>query len=159
MITLSILLAASVIANLIQGWAGMKLNEDVAGLNMTIETLRGDIRLMAERKNEDSRWTAQTLRRMQQELSDELIYKAKKDFTPVLTAIKFSARVPGKGLQKTLFTLGLGPCGKLVDELQLTESSNYVTIKQVCKADNEIKSFVYPRSDIEGRVERTYTTH
>ena len=160
MITLSILLAASVIINLIQGRSCAKLNDDAAGLNITIESLRGDLNHMHHRRNEDSKWATQTLRKMQQELSDELIEKTKtkEDAVEKLSTIRFFVEIPVLGDRLTLFSLGRGPCGKVVTRLQYKESAERLVITQYCE-DGERKEFIYKKSDIKGRIEKTYTTH
>ena len=53
------------------------------------------------------------------------------------------------------FTLGVGPCGKTVERLDVHFHTHGVVIKQVC-ACNEYKMFVYPWHTVTGRVEVTH---
>lgn len=50
------------------------------------------------------------------------------------------------------FKLGLGPCGKVVDALGVTESVACLTIHQT-HTDGTSKSFLYQWDDICGRVQ------
>lgn len=78
-----------------------------------------------------------------------------------LAGIKFTANVPHIGWTKTEFKLGVGPCGKEVDTLEFTALHDRYIITQRC-TDGERKTFEYSKSDVSGRIEKTYraiTTH
>jgi len=53
----------------------------------------------------------------------------------------------------TKFTLGLGPCGKVVTELAIhtDPTASVLVIHQVCE-DGSTKQFTYKMSDILGRI-------
>jgi len=53
------------------------------------------------------------------------------------------------------FQLGVGPCGKTVERLDVHFHSYGVEIVQVCTC-TEQKNFVYPWATITGRVEVTH---
>lgn len=53
------------------------------------------------------------------------------------------------------FTLGLGSCGKTVDQLEISFQRHGVEVVQYCTC-TEQKVFVYPWHTITGRVEVTY---
>lgn len=52
------------------------------------------------------------------------------------------------------FTLGVGPCGKLVEKLSCQVTDEMVMICQDC-VDGERKTFYYPMKTITGRIEIT----
>lgn len=53
------------------------------------------------------------------------------------------------------FTLGIGPCGKTVEVLEIDFTIYGCAITQVCSC-TERKVFVYPWTTVTGRVEVTY---
>lgn len=53
------------------------------------------------------------------------------------------------------FQLGVGPCGKMVERLDVHFHAYGVEIVQVCTC-TEQKNFVYPWATITGRVEVTH---
>jgi hypothetical protein len=53
------------------------------------------------------------------------------------------------------FKLGLGPCGKVVKTLTVDYLPYGAVVQQLCD-DGEMKRFVYPWSQITGRIEETY---
>lgn len=77
----------------------------------------------------------------------------------MLTAIKFPCTWrDGDGRQHFAvheFTLGLGPCGKTVIELEHSVNRYGIEIVQTCD-DGSQKKFTYYAKDIMGRVEETY---
>lgn len=52
---------------------------------------------------------------------------------------------------KVEFALGIGPCGKNVDRLDVTKITGAVSIMQYC-SDGEVKEFLYMDDSIVGRV-------
>lgn len=54
-------------------------------------------------------------------------------------------------VKQAVFSLGLGPCGKVVKSLEWTLTRDFLTIIQHC--DGEIKTFIYRVDDLCGRIE------
>lgn len=69
-----------------------------------------------------------------------------------LMHIKFTAVLPDGSHAKTLFKLGLGPCGLHVKSLRWTELEDRYLIDQLC-TNGERKQFVYYKSEVVGRIE------
>ncbi|AWN07094.1 fusion protein [Klebsiella phage KP32_isolate 194] len=69
-----------------------------------------------------------------------------------LIHIKFTALLPDGQPVKTLFKLGLGPCGLHVKSLRWTELEDRYLIDQLC-TNGERKQFVYYKSEVVGRIE------
>lgn len=69
-----------------------------------------------------------------------------------LMHIKFTAVLPDGSHSKTLFKLGLGPCGLHVKSLKWTELEDRYLIDQLC-TNGERKQFVYYKSEVVGRIE------
>lgn len=69
-----------------------------------------------------------------------------------LMHIKFTAVLPDGSHVKTLFKLGLGPCGLHVKSLRWTELEDRYLIDQLC-TNGERKQFVYYKSEVVGRIE------
>lgn len=69
-----------------------------------------------------------------------------------LMHIKFTAVLPDGSHSKTLFKLGLGPCGLHVKSLRWTELEDRYLIDQLC-TNGERKQFVYYKSEVVGRIE------
>lgn len=69
-----------------------------------------------------------------------------------LIHIKFTALLPDGQPVKTLFKLGLGPCGLHVKSLRWTELDDRYLIDQLC-TNGERKQFVYYKSEVVGRIE------
>ena len=83
------------------------------------------------------------------ELREKLGERAK------LCGIKFTANIPLTGWTKTEFKLGVGPSGKEVTSIQLTEKPDLYIVTQWC-TDGERKEFEYKKEDVAGRIERAY---
>lgn len=86
------------------------------------------------------------LRKSLNEAQDELILVSD------LIHIKFTAVLPDGTHSKTLFKLGLGPCGLHVKSLRWTELDDRYLIDQLC-TNGERKQFVYYKSEVVGRIE------
>lgn len=69
-----------------------------------------------------------------------------------LIHIKFTAVLPDGTHTKTIFKLGLGPCGLHVKSLKWTELEDRYLIDQLC-TNGERKQFVYYKSEVVGRIE------
>lgn len=69
-----------------------------------------------------------------------------------LIHVKFTAVLPNGTHSKTLFKLGLGPCGLHVKSLRWTELDDRYLIDQLC-TNGERKQFVYYKSEVVGRIE------
>ncbi|WEU80339.1 hypothetical protein MHFPEQOS_0008 [Klebsiella phage Cornelius] len=86
------------------------------------------------------------LRKQLKEAQDELMMVSD------LIHVKFTAVLPDGTHSKTLFKLGLGPCGLHVKSLRWTELDDRYLIDQLC-TNGERKQFVYYKSDVVGRIE------
>lgn len=86
------------------------------------------------------------LRKRNDELLNELLMVSD------LIHIKFTALLPDGQLVKTIFKLGLGPCGLHVKSLRWTELEDRYLIDQLC-TNGERKQFVYYKSEVVGRIE------
>ena len=77
----------------------------------------------------------------------------------MLTAIKFPCTWRDENGRQHFaqheFTLGLGPCGKNVIELENGVGDFRLEIIQTCE-DGSQKKFTYPLVTITGRIEETY---
>lgn len=86
------------------------------------------------------------LRKALNEAQDELMMVSD------LIHVKFTAVLPDGTHSKTLFKLGLGPCGLHVKSLRWTELEDRYLIDQLC-TNGERKQFVYYKSEVVGRIE------
>ncbi|WEU80556.1 hypothetical protein FBLNLFFT_0010 [Klebsiella phage Amrap] len=86
------------------------------------------------------------LRKQLKEAQDELMMVSD------LIHVKFTAVLPDGTHSKTLFKLGLGPCGLHVKSLHWTELDDRYLIDQLC-TNGERKQFVYYKSEVVGRIE------
>lgn len=86
------------------------------------------------------------LRQSLKEAQDELMMVSD------LIHVKFTAVLPDGTHSKTLFKLGLGPCGLHVKSLRWTELDDRYLIDQLC-TNGERKQFVYYKSEVVGRIE------
>lgn len=103
-----------------------------------VTTLSGRIATQRDRMNH--------LRKRNDELLNELLMVSD------LIHIKFTALLPDGQPVKTLFKLGLGPCGLHVKSLRWTELEDRYLIDQLC-TNGERKQFVYYKSEVVGRIE------
>lgn len=77
--------------------------------------------------------------------------------------VKFLCHVPGKpSLTNVEFSLGLGPCGRHVEELMVEFNKHFLKITQwsvdeAVSLDDprEVKDFIYMMSDVRGRIVTT----
>ncbi|BBF66829.1 hypothetical protein HOU85_gp05 [Klebsiella phage KN1-1] len=86
------------------------------------------------------------LRKSLKEAQDELMMVSD------LIHVKFTAVLPDGTHSKTLFKLGLGPCGLHVKSLRWTELDDRYLIDQLC-TNGERKQFVYYKSEVVGSIE------
>lgn len=86
------------------------------------------------------------LRKRNDELLNELLMVSD------LIHIKFTALLPDGQPVKTLFKLGIGPCGLYVKSLRWTELEDRYLIDQLC-TNGERKQFVYYKNEVVGRIE------
>lgn len=162
MITLSILLVISVVANiaLILNRQGSDYWKDLAfsrqdKINHLVVML-DKVKWKAEETERRARLTPEvkhSIKPMRMPALEALIIKPRE-----LVEARFIAYVPGVGDKVTHFKLGLGPCGKVVSKLTIRYLSHATVIEQTCE-DGEIKEFLYRNDDIKGRVALTYRTH
>lgn len=71
-----------------------------------------------------------------------------------IQSIKFPAKfVQNRDavVKQAVFSLGLGPCGKIAESLEYTLTEDFLTIIQYC--DGEFKTFIYRVDDLCGRIE------
>lgn len=90
-------------------------------------------------------------------LKDELQRATSPIAIKKLTSLKFYALVPGAhlGPVETVFTLGRGRCGKVVEELEMELTEAKMVIKQ-WHDDGSYKVFTYLRQDIVGRIQECH---
>lgn len=108
-----------------------------------------DMYLTEKRKRERADEDVTHLLEELKELREKLCERSK------LCVIKFTANIPLSGWTKTEFKLGVGPCGKEVTNIQLTEKPDHYIVTQWC-TDGERKEFEYKKEDVAGRIERAY---
>lgn len=101
-----------------------------------------DVNELRERQRERMKF----LRKSLKEAQDELMMVSD------LIHVKFTAVLPDGTHSKTLFKLGLGPCGLHVKSLRWTELDDRYLIDQLC-TNGERKQFVYYKSEVVGRIE------
>lgn len=129
-----------------------RLSEDKASLNKQVRWLEStlkeeeqkvcDVNELRERQRERMKF----LRKSLKEAQDELMMVSD------LIHVKFTAVLPDGTHSKTLFKLGLGPCGLHVKSLRWTELDDRYLIDQLC-TNGERKQFVYYKSEVVGRIE------
>ncbi len=101
-----------------------------------------DVNALREHQRERMKF----LRKSLKEAQDELMMVSD------LIHVKFTAVLPDGTHSKTLFKLGLGPCGLHVKSLRWTELDDRYLIDQLC-TNGERKQFVYYKSEVVGRIE------
>lgn len=129
-----------------------RLSEDKVSLNKQVRWLES--RLEEEKQNvrdvnelrARQRDRMKFLRKSLNEAQDELMMVSD------LIHVKFTAVLPDGTHSKTLFKLGLGPCGLHVKSLRWTELEDRYLIDQLC-TNGERKQFVYYKSEVVGRIE------
>lgn len=128
------------------------LGRKVRWLESEVEDRKQEVRDLIElRANQRDRM--KHLRKLLKEAQDELMMVSD------LMHIKFTAVLPDGSHAKTLFKLGLGPCGLHVKSLRWTELEDRYLIDQLC-TNGERKQFVYYKSEVVGRIEfRHGSTH
>ena len=101
-----------------------------------------DVNELRERQRDRMKFLRKSLKEAQDELTmvSDLIH------------VKFTAVLPDGTHSKTLFKLGLGPCGLHVKSLRWTELYDRYLIDQLC-TNGERKQFVYYKSEVVGRIE------
>ncbi|AOT28136.1 hypothetical protein HOR22_gp07 [Klebsiella phage vB_KpnP_KpV763] len=129
-----------------------RLSEDKVSLNKQVRWLES--RLEEEKQKvcdenelrEHQRERMKFLRKSLKEAQDELMLVSD------LIHVKFTAVLPDGTHSKTLFKLGLGPCGLHVKSLRWTGLDDRYLIDQLC-TNGERKQFVYYKSEVVGRIE------
>lgn len=101
-----------------------------------------DVNELRERQRDRMMFLRKALKKAQ----DELLLVSD------LIHVKFTAVLPDGTHSKTLFKLGLGPCGLHVKSLRWTELEDRYLIDQLC-TNGERKQFVYYKSEVVGRIE------
>lgn len=121
------------------------LERKVRWLESEVEDRKQEVRDLIElRANQRDRM--KHLRKSLKDAQNELLLVSD------LMHIKFTAVLPDGSHVKTLFKLGLGPCGLHVKSLKWTELEDRYLIDQLC-TNGERKQFVYYKSEVVGRIE------
>lgn len=123
----------------------VSLNKQVSWLESRLEEEKQKVRDENELRGRQ-RERMKFLRKALNEAQDELILVSD------LIHIKFTAVLPDGTHSKTLFKLGLGPCGLHVKSLRWTELDDRYLIDQLC-TNGERKQFVYYKNEVVGRIE------
>ncbi|WNA09164.1 hypothetical protein [Klebsiella phage P67_1] len=121
------------------------LSKQVHYLERELESEKQKVRDVNELR-EHQRDRMKFLRKSLKEAQDELMMVSD------LIHVKFTAVLPDGTHSKTLFKLGLGPCGLHVRSLRWTELEDRYLIDQLC-TNGERKQFVYYKSEVVGRIE------
>lgn len=121
------------------------LSRQVRWLESQLEDEKQKVRDVNELR-EHQRERMKFLRKSLKEAQDELLLVSD------LIHVKFTAVLPDGTHSKTLFKLGLGPCGLHVKSLRWTELEDRYLIDQLC-TNGERKQFVYYKSEVVGRIE------
>lgn len=121
------------------------LSRQVRWLESQLEGEKQKVRDVNELR-EHQRDRMKFLRKSLKEAQDELMMVSD------LIHVKFTAVLPDGTHSKTLFKLGLGPCGLHVKSLRWTELDDRYLIDQLC-TNGERKQFVYYKSEVVGRIE------
>lgn len=121
------------------------LNRQVRYLEAALEEEKQKVRDMNELRSHQ-RDRMKFLRKSLNEAQNELLMVSD------LIHVKFTAVLPDGSHAKTLFKLGLGPCGLHVKSLKWTELEDRYLIDQLC-TNGERKQFTYFKSEVVGRIE------
>lgn len=121
------------------------LSRQVRYLEGELEREKQKVRDVNELR-EHQRERMKFLRKSLKEAQDELLMVSD------LIHVKFTAVLPDGTHSKTLFKLGMGPCGLHVKSLRWTELDDRYLIDQLC-TNGERKQFVYYKSEVVGRIE------
>lgn len=121
------------------------LSKQVRYLERELESEKQKVRDVNELRSHQ-RDRMKFLRKSLKEAQDELLLVSD------LIHVKFTAVLPDGTHSKTLFKLGLGPCGLHVKSLRWTELDDRYLIDQLC-TNGERKQFVYYKSEVVGRIE------
>lgn len=124
------------------------LSKQVRYLERELESERQKVRDVNELRSHQ-RERMKFLRKSLKDAQNELLMVSD------LTHIKFTAVLPDGSHAKTLFKLGLGPCGLHVKSLRWTELEDRYLIDQLC-TNGERKQFVYYKHEVVGRREFCY---
>ncbi|CAK6589158.1 unknown function [Klebsiella phage vB_Kpl_K56PH164C1] len=129
-----------------------RLANDKEALSRQVRYLEGELEEEKQKVRdvnelrEHQRERMKFLRKSLKEAQDELMMVSD------LIHVKFTAVLPDGTHSKTLFKLGLGPCGLHVKSLRWTELEDRYLIDQLC-TNGERKQFVYYKSEVVGRIE------
>ncbi|QDK04477.1 fusion protein [Klebsiella phage KMI1] len=129
-----------------------RLADDKASLSKQVRWLESRLEEEKQKERDEKelrgrqRERMKFLRKSLKEVQNELLMVSD------LIHIKFTARLPDGQPVKTLFKLGLGPCGLHVKSLRWTELEDRYLIDQLC-TNGERKQFVYYKNEVVGRIE------
>jgi hypothetical protein len=130
----------------------LRLADKVDSLSREVRYLEGSLEEEKQKVRDENelrshqRDRMKFLRKALKEAQDELMMVSD------LIHVKFTAVLPDGTHSKTLFKLGLGPCGLHVKSLRWTELDDRYLIDQLC-TNGERKQFVYYKSEVVGRIE------
>ena len=130
----------------------LRLADKADSLSRQVRYLEGELESEKRRVRDSEelrmhqRVRMQFLRKSLKEAQDELMMVSD------LIHVKFTAVLPDGTHSKTLFKLGLGPCGLHVKSLRWTELEDRYLIDQLC-TNGERKQFVYYKRAVVGRIE------
>lgn len=130
----------------------LRLADEAESLGRQVRWLEGELEEEKQKVSdvnelrEHQRERMKFLRKQLNEAQDELMMVSD------LIHVKFTAVLPDGTHSKTLFKLGLGPCGLHVKSLRWTELDDRYLIDQLC-TNGERKQFVYYKSEVVGRIE------
>ncbi|QEG09954.1 hypothetical protein KMI2_24 [Klebsiella phage KMI2] len=129
-----------------------RLADDKASLSKQVRWLES--RLEEEKQKERDEKELRGRQRERMKFLRKSLKEAQNELLMVsdLIHIKFTARLPDGQPVKTLFKLGLGPCGLHVKSLRWTELEDRYLIDQLC-TNGERKQFVYYKNEVVGRIE------
>ena len=130
----------------------LRLADKADSLSRQVHYLEGELESKKQKERDVNELLAHQrdhmkfLRKSMKEAQDELMMVSD------LIHVKFTAVLPDGTHSKTLFKLGLGPCGLHVKSLRWTELDDRYLIDQLC-TNGERKQFVYYKSEVVGRIE------
>jgi hypothetical protein len=73
------------------------------------------------------------------------------------TEVRFLCLIPGRAAPvETVFELGMGPCGRVVEDLAYAVGDGLLVISQGSRGsepdDYQLKNFIYKMDDVRGRI-------
>lgn len=143
--------------NIIKSFFSRMTSDKVATLEATVRCHVATLKLMSAKYDKLMQMRSEELHQRDKDIASlrsklQALKVQRKDL--MLTSIRFTARLPDGFKRDTEFKLGLGPCGKVVEELQVWRKDGEMHIKQ-WHDDCTYKLFIYKEQDILGRIVET----